>query len=399
MGNGHSMCHVRPAFDLGSIRAGQLFERDILKHDWTSWALKGFWQLFNSSSTPNPSTSSLFAQNNGSVENAPNVVPLPFTSSLQEKSIWLSNPTSTSISSKSNRKTRIHLCKLYYYYYLLFSNSVKTVKGKRDAKDSKKKSLVGIQDSGPSSSPSSKATWPIPASNTATNHYGDDEDWHGGDEQSEMTTTTLPTVAAAAPDTPPRPRHNQTPNPYVVGAKALIMADPKSVLMGNSLDGGFSFSWSSSSSLFSLSSSPTPSVSMIDRVAVVLGADALKGALEEIIRRLEGLEGEHDFDGDFGQGGADGGSSHHLDFVPQASSQTEEKRKWKEKESGDWMYLFRRVKRMNLLTDELTHAYHPGVISTTIPVKTDNVSSATPPPTTDELSNENHLGNITPSTL
>ncbi|KAF8801805.1 hypothetical protein BYT27DRAFT_6784000 [Phlegmacium glaucopus] len=205
------------------------YERDILKHDWTSWALKGFWQLFNSSSTPNPCISSLFAQNNGSVENAPNVIPIPFTSSLQEKSISLSNPTSTSISSKSKRKKPESASTNSTTPTPTTSSRIrwKLWGGKRDVTDWGKKSFVGIQDSGPSSSPSSKATWPIPASNSATNHHGDDEDWHGGDEQGDMTTTTIPTVAAAAPDTPPGPRHNQTPNPYVVGAKTLIMADPK----------------------------------------------------------------------------------------------------------------------------------------------------------------------------
>ncbi|KAF8801379.1 hypothetical protein BYT27DRAFT_7216170 [Phlegmacium glaucopus] len=61
--------------------------------------------------------------------------------------------------------------------------------------------FFGIQDSGPSSSPSFKAPWPVPALNSTTNIYRDDDDADGGDEQDELTTTTLPTVAAATPDT------------------------------------------------------------------------------------------------------------------------------------------------------------------------------------------------------
>ncbi|KAF8815313.1 hypothetical protein BYT27DRAFT_7194618 [Phlegmacium glaucopus] len=61
----------------------------------------------------------------------------------------------------------------------------------------------------------------------------------------------------------------------------------------------------------------------------------------------------------------------------------------------DALVVFRDV---SVQTDEPTHAYRLAVISTTIPVQTDDVNSATLPPATDELSNENNLGNITPST-
>ncbi|KAF8815314.1 hypothetical protein BYT27DRAFT_7249274 [Phlegmacium glaucopus] len=50
---------------------------------------------------------------------------------------------------------------------------VKTVKGKRGVNDSDKKSF-DMQDSGPWSSPSFKTSRPVPASNSTTNNYGDD---------------------------------------------------------------------------------------------------------------------------------------------------------------------------------------------------------------------------------
>ncbi|KAF8801378.1 hypothetical protein BYT27DRAFT_7341986 [Phlegmacium glaucopus] len=116
--------------------------------------------------------------------------------------------------------------------------------------------------------------------------------------------------------------HLIVPNLDDMHAKALeserlvIIADPKSVLMSNSLDAASSLSCSSTPS--AQATLYGPALSLIDIVAVALAVDGLKHALEEIIRRLKCMEGEWDLDRDLGQGGADRGSS-HLDFVPQAS--------------------------------------------------------------------------------
>ncbi|KAF8801383.1 hypothetical protein BYT27DRAFT_7262059 [Phlegmacium glaucopus] len=103
-------------------------------------------------------------------------------------------------------------------------------KMKRGVNDSEKS--FGIQDLGPSSSPSFKAPWPVPASNSTMNNYSDD-DADGEDEQDEITTTN-PTVPAATPDRSPGSPH-QAPNLDDMHAKALeseslvIMAGPKCV--------------------------------------------------------------------------------------------------------------------------------------------------------------------------
>ncbi|KAF8801380.1 hypothetical protein BYT27DRAFT_7310145 [Phlegmacium glaucopus] len=219
---------------------------------------------------------------------------------------------------------------------------VKTVNGKRGVNDSKNESF-GIQDSGPSWSPSFKAPWPVPAWNSTRNNYGDDDDTDGGDEQDEITTTTNPTVPTAIPE-PPHPPHNQVPNLDDMHA----MADPKSVLMGNSLDAASSLSWSTAT-LYG------PAVSMIDSVAVALAVDGGWNVWKESGIWM-GIWGKV------------------------VQMETEEKRKRKEKENDDCGL---DVEMMG--------------VSGLVLSLTDDVSSATLPPATDELSNENNLRNITPS--
>ncbi|KAF8801823.1 hypothetical protein BYT27DRAFT_7215915 [Phlegmacium glaucopus] len=149
---------------------------------------------------------------------------------------------------------------------------------------------------------------------STTNIYGDNGDGDGGDEQDEMTTTTTtPTVPAAIPNPPPGPPHNQVPNLNVMYAKALqseplVMADPKRVLMGNSLIAA-SF----------------PGHRHLHCPHYLLQFHRLRLLCMEIIGRLEGLAGEQDLDGieieggALGQGGAGGVGVGATDGVSSAT--------------------------------------------------------------------------------
>jgi len=308
---------------------------------------------------------------------------------------------------------------------------VTTVKGKKSVVDDSESQSFGIQD---------LASWFIPASNNTTTN----------DERDQMMTITLPTAAAATSDTPCGPPYNQAPNLDLMHTRAvdleplvIMSSDPKRVLLAQS-SGAAAASSSSSSPLSSLSpshppSSPGPSISMIDSVAVALGADGaseaqqlkdrfrelrarflgLKDVLGGIIGRLEGLEGVREMDGVEGgdlvvgrAGGGGGILSGYPDFVPQAS-RTEEKRKEKEKESRDGdhpdvemtsvsrsdvvgvdaLLVFRDV---SVQIDQPPHASHPTVVSTTAAAQTIDVSSAT---LQDELSNTQNIKPSTPLEL
>ncbi|KAF8815316.1 hypothetical protein BYT27DRAFT_7249276 [Phlegmacium glaucopus] len=90
------------------------YERDIFKHDLGVKRFLAALQLMTGmSSGPNSSTSSPFAQNNGSNPYISSIH--VFITSKLEKLISLSNPTSTSISNKSKGK------KPYRHNFILFS--------------------------------------------------------------------------------------------------------------------------------------------------------------------------------------------------------------------------------------------------------------------------------------
>ena len=191
-------------------------------------------------------------------------------------------------------------------------------KTKQNVKDVEEKGIDRFQRSG--TSPSSS-----PSMITTSTNVEDNDDNVECDEQ-ETTSTAIPVP----------PEHD------------LLTSLPEPIHSTS-----YSIS-SSSSSLSSLSSSatPPPSGSLISNSVGVAEADAgveygtqqvrdrirelktrflgFKDDLERIIGRLEVLEGGED--GDLCQGGVDGGSSDHPNFVSQVS-QTEDKGKQKDKES------------------------------------------------------------------
>ena len=254
---------------------------------------------------------------------------------------------------------------------------------KQNAKSVEERKIVGNQDSEPSSSSSSSMI------TTSMNMEAKNDNGECGEQ--EATSTAIP----APPEFEP----------------VACLSEP---IRSTSY-----ISSASSSSLSQLSSSVTPSpsgpsVSNSGDVAVAADADAgveygtqqvkdrirelktrfltFRDDLERIIARLEVLEGGED--GDLGQGGVNGGSSDHTDFV----SQTEDKRKQKDKES-DLDIVSESGGAIPGYVDAAVGIYADAPVALRdVSVQTVDVNSATPLHSTDDLSNATkNLGKIKPT--
>ena len=253
---------------------------------------------------------------------------------------------------------------------------------KQDAKNVEESKIVGIQHSEPSSSSSSMIT-------TSMNMEANNDNGECGEQEATSTAISAPPELELA-DCLPEPIRSTS-----------------------------SISSTSSSSLSSLSSSVTPSPSgpsVSNSGDVAVAADAAAGVeygtqsvkdrirelktrfltfrddLERIITRLEVLEGGED--GDLSQEGVNGGSSDHLSFV----SQTEDKRKQKDKES-DLDIVSESGGAIPGYVDAAVGIYADALVALRdVSVQTVDVDSATPLHSTDDLSNvTKNLGKIKPT--